>query len=117
MTQPTILMMSAMRTGLLLSLLMTVIAFGTEPGADADSMRQPMPRQALNSGLPLPTRIFRDTLFKPDSSCLGIPCGLALGAWDAVGRGRACENPAPCLAIGFVLVICALLVLSGVMHP
>lgn len=108
--------MSAMKIAVVLGLLMTGVAFCAEPAADADSMRQPMPRQAVSPGLQLPPRLPPDTLYKPDSSCLGIPCGLALGAWDAIGRGRACEEPAPCLALGFVLTICLLLVVNGIMH-
>ena len=103
-----------MRIGILLSLLIAGVAFCTEPAADADSSRQSTPWQVVNPGLP--PRPAPDTLFLPDTGCAVIPCALALGAWDAVGRGRACEEPAPCLALGFVLVICALLVLSGTMH-
>jgi hypothetical protein len=106
-----------MRIGILLSLLSAGVAFCTEPAVDADSSRQSMPRQAVSSGLPLPPRPTPDTSFGRDTSCLVIPCALALGAWDAIGRGRACEEPGPCLALGFVLVICALLVLNGITHP
>ena len=106
-----------MRTGILLSLLMTGVAFCAEPATDTDSSRQSTPRQAVNSGVPLPPLLAPDTLFRPDTSCVAIPCALALGAWEAIGRGRACEETAPCLALGFVLTICALLVLNGIMHP
>jgi hypothetical protein len=106
-----------MRIGILLGLLMAGVAFCTEPAAAADSSQQSMQRQAVNSGLPLPPRPTPDTLCLPDdTSRMAIPCALALGAWDAIGRGRACDETAPCLALGFVLTICLLLVLNGIMH-
>jgi hypothetical protein len=105
-----------MRIGILLSLLISGVAFCAEPAVNADSSRQSLPRQAVSSGLQLPPRPTPDTLFRPDTNCVAIPCALALGAWEAIGRRRACEDQAPCLAIGFVLVICALLLLNGIMH-
>jgi len=104
----------------MLLLVLAVLMVGAQPlarAADADSSQQSMQRQAVNSGPPLPPRPTPDTLCRADTSREVIPCALALGAWEAIGRGRACEETAPCLALGFVLAICLLLVLNGIMHP
>ena len=108
--------MSAMRTGVLLCLLMTGVAFCTEPAADADSGRQSHEPQDVSLQPPLRLHQTPDTLFLADTSREMVPCIVALEVLEAVRKGRGCEETAPCLALGFVLAICLLLVLNGIMH-
>ncbi len=102
-------------------LMLTALMAGAQPvtkapPADADSSRQSPEAQAVNPEPSLRPLHIPGTLCRSDSSWERASCIAAAEVLDAIKRGRPCDETAPYLAIGFVLTICALLVLSGIVH-
>ncbi|MBN2464833.1 hypothetical protein JXD38_04305 [candidate division WOR-3 bacterium] len=87
--------------------------FSPAAPANPDSSQQSPEAQTVNAEPSLWPRHAPETLCRTDTSREIVPCLLALGIWEAMDRERPCDETAPCLAIGFVLTICVLLVFSG----